>query len=505
MGRVLLVGAGPGDPGLLTLRGKACLEAADLVLYDYLANAELLDFAPPHATRICLGRHGQGRIWTQDEIHVRMIAEARAGRTVVRLKGGDPAVFARLAEETDALDRAGVPYEIVPGITVASAVAAYAGILLTERHTASAVALVAGQESDAKTGPSLPTAALAAFPGTLVYYMGVTRAARWCGELLAAGKAPTTPTAIVRRCSWPDQQVRRTTLAEVPALLDQARDPAERIRPPVLIVVGETVGRMRERTWFSGRPLHGTCVLVTRAAGQSTALRQELQALGAEVLVQPAVEILPPEDWAAADASLAAGDAHPFDLVLFASANAVDGFFDRLFATGRDLRWLARAQLAAIGPGTADALLKRGLRADFVPLVHKAEEFADELAPHVAGRRCLLPRGNRGRDVLPERLTAAGALMETITVYRSEDILAPDPAVAERLRAGRIDWTTATSPAIAKALATMFGEDLRRTRVVSVSPLTSAALREAGCPPAAEATDFTMHGIIEAILRETAR
>lgn len=497
-GVVYLVGAGPGDPGLLTLRGRECLEAADVVLYDYLANASLLDWAPSSAERICLGKHGRGRLWSQDEVHAAIVSEALAGKTVVRLKGGDPAVFARLIEELDALENAGVSYEVVPGITAASAVAAYAGIPLTERDAASAVALVAGQESDLKTSSPLDASSLAHFPGTLVYYMGVVRAARWSEELLAAGKPADTPVALVRRCSWPDQQVWFTTLGEVAGRLDQSRP--DRIRPPVLVVVGEVVRKRRERGWFERRPLFGHAVLASRAADQIGPLRDSLRRLGAEVWTQPAITIHPPDDWGPLDRAIQEGDVQPWDWIVFSSSNGATAFLDRLAEHGKDARWLGLTRLAAVGPGTAETLRKRWLHADLVPDVHRAEALAEALAPMAAGKRTLLVRASRGRDVLGERLRAAGADVTETVAYASRDVEIPDEEVREALLSGRIGWTAVTSSAIARSLVRMFGEGLRSTRLVSISPLTTATLQEEGFPPAAEARDYTIDGVVEAIL-----
>ena len=346
-GTVYLVGGGPGDPGLITLRGCQCLARADVVLYDYLVNPQVLVHANPRAELVCLGRHGRDRILPQEEINARLVAHARAGRTVVRLKGGDPIVFARAAEEIGALEQAGVPYEIVPGITAALAVGSYAGIPLTRGDAASAVALVTGHERDDKT-TGLDYAALAAFPGTLVFYMGVTTAEHWAGRLIAAGKPADTPAAIVRRCSLADQQTIVCTLGTV---ADEIR--TRRLRPPALVIVGTVATLASGHNWFVERPLFGRRVLVTRAAHQASELASALSDLGADVLVQPAIEIAPPADWAPVDAALARID--EFDWIVFSSANGVRSLLDRLLGE-RDLRALHQVKLAAIGPGSAEEL-----------------------------------------------------------------------------------------------------------------------------------------------------
>lgn len=492
-GRVYLVGAGPGDPGLITLRGVECLRRADVVLYDYLVNPEVLEHAVSQAELVCLGCHTEGRIWPQDEVNRRLVAEARAGKTVVRLKGGDPAVFARAAEEMAALAEAEIDFEIVPGVTAALAAASYAGISLTHRDSASAVALVTGHEAD-KDAPSLDYAALAAFPGTLVFYMGVTTAQHWTDALIRAGKPVETPAVIVRRCSWPDQRTIRCTLGTVADLVF-----AEKLRPPALVIVGEAAALEPAAAWFTRRPLFGQKIVVTRPRGQCGPLRSRLAELGADVLVQPAIEIGPPDSWQAVDAAIARLD--DFAWLVFSSANGVEQFLGRLLAAHGDVRQLGGIRLAAIGPGTAEALADYHLQADLVPPEFRAESLADVLVAEATGNRVLLVRASRGREVLAERLIEAGVAVEQVVAYQSRDVEQPDEPVRELLRQGRIAWVTVTSSAIARSLAAMFGDDLRRTRLASISPVTSATLREVGFEPAAESEVYTVDGLVEELLR----
>lgn len=492
LGRVYLVGAGPGDPGLLTLRGAECLRRADVVLYDYLVNPQILEHAPSASQCMCLGRHGQGRLIPQEEINQRMIELAQAGKKVVRLKAGDPAVFARAAEETEALTAAGVSWEIVPGITAALAAGSYAGVPLTHRHLASAVALVTGQEAE-RDGAMLDYAALARFPGTLVFYMGVTSAPRWSAALMAAGKSPDTPAALVRRCSWPDQWTLRCTLGTLAERLAE-----HKTRPPVMVIVGEVAGHTGGVDWFTSRPLFGRRIMITRPRSQAEALRHRLAELGADVLVQPAIEIIPTDDWRLVDEALNKLD--QFDWVVFSSSNGVRYLLERLCSVHGDLRRLGGVRLAAIGPGTADELAAYHLKADFVPDEFRAESLAGGLAAQAAGRRFLLARASRGREVLADELQSAGGEVQQIVVYQSRDATTPDAETAELLHQGRVDWVTVTSSAIARSLAAMFGNDLRRTRLVSISPITSATLRELGHEPAAEARVYDMSGVVAAIL-----
>jgi uroporphyrinogen III methyltransferase/synthase len=490
--KVYIVGGGPGDPGLLALRGAQCLARADVVLYDYLVNPRILAHAPPHAELICLGRHGCDHVWRQDEINRRLVELAQAGRTVVRLKGGDPGLFGHLVEEVGALRAAGIPYEIVPGITAASAVASHAGIPLTGRDTASAVAFVTGHECNDKEQP-LDFGSLAQFPGTLVFYMGVTTVRHWADALLAAGKSGETPVAIVRRASLPQQTVLRTHLAELADEVERTR-----LRPPAIFVVGPTAALVGDLDWFSGRVLSGVTVLVPRAVRSDDALAGGLEELGAKVLAAPAIEIGPPADWSAVDRAIE--QLSTYQWLVFSSANGVEAFFDRLLATGRDFRALAGARLAAIGPGTADALTRYHLCADLVPPEFRAESLAAALAPLAAGRRCLLIRASRGREVLADRLRAAGATVDQVVAYTSVDVPAADAETVQLLASGGIDWIVVTSSAIARSLARLYSTDLARAKLASLSPVTSETLVELGYRPTVEAKSYTFAGLTAAIV-----
>jgi uroporphyrinogen III methyltransferase / synthase len=494
IGKVFLVGAGPGNPGLLTLRGAECLRAADVVLYDYLAGPELLVGTRPDAERVCLGRHGHGRLMSQAEINERMIREALAGRTVVRLKGGDPSIFARLLEETAALESAGLPYEVVPGVTAAQAASSYTGIPLTSRDDASCVAFVTGQECTDKSGAdALDFGALANFPGTLVFYMGLTTAPQWSRALISHGKSATTPVAIVRRATYADQQTIFTTLGKI----DEHLGPGK-LRPPAVAIIGD-VARERDVTnWFTSRPLFGCTVLVTRPEDQAESLGARLRALGAEVLNQPAIEISAPRDWVPVDAAI--NNLSNFDWLVFSSSNGVQYFLSRLFAIGHDLRALCGRKLAAIGPATVAALAEYHLTADVCPDEYRAEALAEALTPHARGRNIFLARASRGREVLAEMLTAAGATVTQAVVYESSDVAKPNDEVLEALAAGHIDYTTVTSSAIARSLVGMFGNDLRKTKLVAISPLTAEVLTELGHNPSLVAATYTTDGIVDALL-----
>jgi uroporphyrinogen III methyltransferase/synthase len=432
---------------------------------------------------------------SQSEINEAMIRYARAGRTVVRLKGGDPTIFARAREELATLESAGIAYEIVPGITAAQAASSHAGVPLTGRDEASCVAFVTGQESAEKepAAPPLDYAALARFPGTLVFYMGVTTATSWSRTLLEHGKPPTTPVAVVRRCSLPDQEIIFTTLGELASVLR-----SRKLRPPAVIIIGDVAHERAVPNWFTGRPLFGRTVLVTRPENQADRIAELLRDLGANVLLQPAIEIAHPPDWSPIDAAIE-GLAR-FDWLVFSSANGVDFFLKRLFALGRDARNLSHTRLAAIGPATADALGRYFLKANLQPEHYRAEALAEALAPHVSEKRVLVARASRGREVLAPMLEAAGATVEQIVVYESRDVESADQAVVDALAAGRVDWTTVSSPAIARSMVKRFGNSLRHTRLAAISPLTAEVLAGLGYPPSVVAETYTGEGIVSAIL-----
>jgi uroporphyrinogen III methyltransferase/synthase len=493
---VYLVGAGSGDPGLLTLRGHECLARADVVIHDKLVHPRILDFAP---TAIAIsvedlpGQHPQR--WPH--IHQSMIDFAREGKIVVRLKGGDPIVFGRGAEEAESLREAGIPYEIVPGITAAVAAAAYAEIPLTHRTCASAVAFITGHENPTKPESSLDWAALAKFPGTLAIYMGMARLELIVQVLLANGKPPDTPAAIVQTASLGTQITRITVLSK----LDQTmRD--EGMMAPAIILIGPVVDLRPAHSWFELRPLFGVRVLVTRPKHQAADLVRRLEQLGAVPLVLPAVEVRDPPDWRPVDHAISR--LKEYDWLVFTSVNGVSYFFRRLFATGRDLRAVGHLKFAAIGPSTADALARLHLTADVVPPAFRSEDLAAALKSVAGGKRILLARADRGRDVLRQELSSI-AHVDQIAVYSQVDAVAPDAPALLALSRGEIAFVTFTSANIAKAVLSQLDETARMrvrdgsVKLVSISPVTSAAIREMGYEIAAEATEYTTEGVIRAM------
>jgi uroporphyrinogen III methyltransferase/synthase len=492
--RVYLVGAGPGDPGLITLRAVECLRRADVVIYDYLVNPAIVSHASTTAELVSLGQPGTGRVITQEDINTRLVTEARKGRTVVRLKGGDPSIFGRGAEEAAALREAAVPYEIIPGITAGLATAAYCEIPITHRHDASAVALFTGHEREDKTGSAVDYAALARFPGTLILYMGVERAGEWSRQLIKHGKSAATPVAVVRWVTRAQQEMTRCDLGSAAATVAN-----ESIRPPSVFVVGSAVDRAPDISWFTARPLFGTCVLVSSSPSTAGKLRDELTELGAEVLTSAVIQVGDPSDWSPVDQAI--DRLATYDWLVFSSANGVDYFMRRLLLRDGDVRRLGPVKVAVSGSGTAERLREYHIRADLVPQRFVAESLVDAFAEHGgAGRRFLLAGASRGRQVLAPELEQMGAHVDRIVVYASSDVTEPDPAVRELLASRGIDWITVTSSASARSLARLYGNAIRSARIASISPVTSGVLAELGYDPAAEASPHTVSGVVTAIV-----
>jgi len=490
-GTVYLVGAGPGDPGLLTRRGGELLARADVVVFDGLASPVLLRLARADCERIYAGkkRSAAGEPLTQRQIEALLIDRARAGKMVVRLKGGDPFVFGRGAEECEALVAAGVPFEVVPGVSAAAAVPAYAGIPLTARGVASTVAWATGHEAGGKPG-AIDWAAIAR-ADTVVLFMALSTAGDCCRALLAAGRDPATPAAAIYWGTTASQRTVVSTLAGLPEAITAAG-----LRPPALLVVGEVVGLRERLGWYERRPLFGWRVLVTRAAGQAESFAGAIAEHGGEPLVVPLVRIAPPcpgdrARVAAAIDELARGG---YAWVVFTSANGVERLFEELGERGLDARALFRARLACVGRPTAAALARHGLRADVIPRrgdgtgVARAVEAA--AGGSLAGARVLLPRAERARPEAAALLGEAGAEVDPVTIYRQQPVSADEPAVAtalERLRRREIHAVAFFAPSQVRALCELLGDAARdalaAARLVAIGQTTAAALRERGLEP----------------------
>lgn len=483
---VYLVGAGPGDPGLLTLRGAEVLGRAHVVVHDRLSAVELLDLAPEAAERIDVGKAPRRHRMTQDDINALLVERGLTGQTVVRLKGGDPFVFARGSEEAHALAAAGVPYEVVPGITSALAVPAYGGIPVTQRFSSTSFTVVTGHEDPSSGDGTVDWDAVANTGGTLVILMGVGRWRQIADRLLAAGRSPDTPAAAVRWGTRPDQHTVRATLATL------ADHPLE---APSVIVVGPVAAE--DLNWFEGRPLFGRTVVVTRARAQASAFAHELRSLGASVIEAPTIEVVDPSDGgaalraAAADLSSGTG---AYDWLVVTSVNGVARTFDHL----PDARALAGVRVAAVGTATAEALADRRIVADLVPERFVAEGLIDVFpAPPPGGGRVLLARAQVARNELPDALRAMGWEVDDVAAYRTAPAAVADD-VAERIAAA--DAVTFTSSSTVTNLVAAVGADRVPPVVASIGPVTTATARKLGLEVTVEATPHTTDALLAALV-----
>jgi len=486
---VYLVGAGPGDPGLMTARALELIAAADVIVHDRLIPETALDGARADVELLYAGKEGGGPSVSQEEIAQLLVEHGAAGREVVRLKGGDPFVFGRGGEEAELLRDAGVPFEVVPGITAGVAAPAYAGIPVTHRDAASAVAFVTGHEDPAKEDTALDWPALAAFPGTLVVYMGVRTLEAISQALIAGGRSPTQPAAIVERGTLPRQRVVVATLATIASVAAR-----EGIRAPAISVFGEVAALHERLDWLTARPLADRTVAVTRARAQSSGLAGRLRELGAVVVEAPAIRIAPIDG--------PAPDLARYDLVCLTSPTGVRLLFDRLRTAGRDARALAGATVAAIGPGTARALEQHGVIADIVPERFVAEGLVEALA-EVPVTRALIARAAVARDVLPDALRARGAQVDVLELYKT---VAEPLSQPQRDEVAGADYVTFTSSSTVEFFFEQAGDvAAQRARLISIGPVTSDALRARGHEPDVEAERHDIDGLVDALVADAAQ
>ena len=501
--KVILVGAGPGDPGLLTLRGWNALQKADVILYDHLVNPEILRWSRPDARRLFVGKEAGASKWNQQAIHKVLLAESRRSRVVVRLKGGDPYLFGRGAEEGIFLKKHRIPFEVIPGVTSAVGCAATAGIPLTERHLSSSVSFVTGHEAGDKAR-AIDWKGLSS-TGTLAVYMGVSRIRDVTAKLIQSGVPRARPAAVVEWGTWNRQRTCVGTIADIARKVETAK-----IGAPAMLFVGDVVRLRAKLNWFENRPLFGRRIVVTRALSQSANLRRALEDEGAQVIEIPAIEILPPLDWAPMDAAIARLGS--FDWIVFTSTNGVDYFFERLASKkGRDVRALAAARIAAVGSATEKQLRQYGIRADFVPSAFSTHDLFEELlrSRRLAGQHFLLLRSHIAPPGLALRLRKAGARVTEVAAYRT---LSPHARIRDHFRrlGGPVDAVCFTS---ASTTDGFFGalsrrelkKGLGKARIVSIGPVTSAAVRRHGFRVHAEADPYTAEGLAEAVIRVAAK
>jgi uroporphyrinogen III methyltransferase / synthase len=499
-GKVYLVGAGPGDPGLITTKGLACIKRADVLIYDYLASPLLLKHASPQAETIYVGKKGGDHTLSQEGINDLIVEKARSGRVVTRLKGGDPFIFGRGGEEAEILHGAGIEFEIVPGVTSAIAAPAYAGIPLTHRKFTATLAFVTGHEDPTKSGTNVDWQALATGIGTVVFFMGVKNLPRIVEKLTAHGRPAQTPVALVR---WGTTTAQQTVTGTLATIVDIVREAG--IKAPAIIVVGEVVGLRDTLKWFESRPLLGRRIVVTRARAQASDLVQQLTDLGAGCLECPTIEVVPPGDWAPLDRALS--NLESFDWLVFTSVNGVNFFFRRLFDTDRDVRDLPRLKTAVIGPATQQRLHDFGVASDIVPESFRAESVVAAFETEaMAGKRVLLPRALEARPVLPEELEKMGADVEAVTAYQTiQDRSAAGRLIGD-LEAGDVDMVTFTSSSTVRNFKALLPEDRTKelmagVTVASIGPITSETAETLGFTVDVTASTYTIPGLCEAITK----
>ena len=495
-GKAYIIGAGPGDPGLVTLRAVEALKLADVVVYDNLVNEELLAYAPPAARRIYAGKRGGDHTLTQDKINELLVQETLDGRTVARLKGGDPFIFGRGGEEAEELATRGIPFEVIPGVTSAIAVPAYAGIPLTHRGFTSTVAFVTGHEDPTKEKSDIDWQALAGI-GTLVFLMGVKNLDQITGALISKGKPPETPAALIRQGTTPDQKVLSGTLATVADLAVK-----NRFKPPAILVVGKVVELRETLAWFDTKPLFGLGVVVTRPERQADDLAKLLAKQGARPIAFPTIAIEPPSDWSGLDAALA--ELESYHWIIFTSANGVHFFFERLRQKGKDVRDLKGVNICCIGPATARQLEARGIRADLVPKEFIAEGILKSFAEiDLEGKKILIPRAAKARELLPEGLKKMGAEVVTATTYRTVSSGRKREELNARLAEGDVDVITFTSSSTVTNFVDIMGKDFAlppSVRVACIGPVTAGTAVKAGFKIDILEHEYTMEGLVRALV-----
>jgi len=497
--KVYLVGAGPGDPGLITVKGRECIAAADIIIYDYLAAPSLLKHASETAELIYVGKKGGDHTLSQEEINRLIVAKAREDKIVTRLKGGDPFVFGRGGEEAEVLAAAGIPFEVVPGVTSAVAAAAYAGIPLSHRRLTATIGFVTGHEDPAKDESGIDWASLANGIGTLVFFMGVKNLPSIVHELIRHGRSPQTPVALVRWGTTPKQVTVSGTLADI---VDRVRRAG--LQAPAIIVVGEVV-RLRHRLqWFEKRPLFGKRIVVTRSRDQASDLVKALSDLGAECWELPTIRTAPPDAMAPLDQAIA--DLPMFDWVVFTSVNGVSCFVEHLFSSGKDVRAMGHLRTAAIGPATAERLRSFGFKTDILPDNYRAEAIISAFQKvGINGQNILLPRAQEARQILPKELAALGATVREVAAYKTEPAAADLHGLARRLAAGSADLITFTSSSTVKnfsALLTASRSDEVRAAVPAacIGPITAETAGKLGFDVRIVADTYTIPGLCQAVL-----
>lgn len=503
-GKVYLVGAGPGDARLITIKGKECIEKADAVVYDRLASPRLLRWMKPGAEKVYVGKLPDRHTMKQEEINQLLVDLALEGKTVVRLKGGDPTIFGRVGEEAELLYRNGIAFEIVPGITSSISVPAYAGIPVTHRDLASSLSIITGHESPDKLDRMIQWDKVTNATGTLIFMMGVAKIGYISRQLIAHGRPSDTPVALVRWGTRAEQDTITGTLADIEEIVQAAN-----FQPPAVIVVGEVVLQREHLKWAERLPLFGKRILVTRARSQASQLVSRIEDLGGEPYEFPVIEtILPTSNQVLSQIDEALEKLERYDWVFFTSVNGVDFFFRHLNASGKDIRALVGARIAAVGPATADALRERGIAAEVLKERYQAEGLVEAFGSELlAGQQVLLPRGDLGRNWLPEELTRMGLHVTDIKIYETVLCNEDDDELLKLFQEGGIHAVTFTSSStvtnLLRVLERMSGDSplelLRGSTVACIGPLTAETAREAGLNVSVMAEEATIESLVEAL------
>ncbi|MBW2448829.1 MAG: uroporphyrinogen-III C-methyltransferase [Deltaproteobacteria bacterium] len=497
-GKVFLVGAGPGDPGLITVKGLECIKRADVLIYDFLASSILLKDASKNAEIIYVGKKGSDHTFSQEQINALMVEKAEIGLTVTRLKGGDPLIFGRGGEEAEVLIHANIPFEIVPGVTSAIAVPAYAGIPLTHRKFTSTLAFITGHEDPTKKESSIDWKSLAKGIGTLVFLMGVKNLHHISDGLIRHGMHPDTPAALIR---WGTTAKQVTVTGTIGTIFELKN--AHGIKPPAILVVGHVVKLREKMKWFENRPLMGRSIVVTRSREQASDLVKRLSDLGAECLECPTIRVVPPDDFKPLDTAI--DNLFSYDWLMFTSVNGVNFFFNRLFEKNKDVRDLNHVRTAVIGPATAKRLFNFGFQSDIVPESYKAESVVKSFAKEdIMGKKILLPRAKEARQVLPLALTKMGAVVDDVAAYCNQPVKDGSDILLKRLKERTVDMITFTSSSTVKNFRSLLPSGsldnlIKGVTIAGIGPITADTARNLGFDVHIVAESYTIDGLCDAI------
>ncbi len=498
-GKVYLIGAGPGDPGLITVKGLECVKKADVVIYDYLANERLLDHRRPESELIYVGKQGGRHTLPQKEINALIVRKAREGKIVARLKGGDPFIFGRGGEEAEELVDDGIPFEIVPGVTAATAVPTYAGIPLTHREHTASVAFITGHEDPTKEESKIHWDRIATGIGTLVFFMGMKNLQGIVDNLIKHGRNHETPVALIQWGTRTDQRVVTGTLQDIVAKVKEAK-----LGPPAIIVVGEVV-RLREKlNWYESKPLFGKRIVVTRSRGQASVFAEMLIDRGATTIELPTIDVVPPTSWDELDKAIR--DIESYDWIIFTSANAVRFFMERLRELGLDIRMLKGIGICTVGPKTAESLGTFGLRADLIPAEFKAEGVLAALGNEkVKGKKFLIPRAKVAREIIPDKLKEMGANVTVATAYENVKPTADVVRAIQLFKDKKISAVTFTSSSTVHNFVEMIGrkgykELINGVSVACIGPVTAKTAEEYGMKVDVMPKDYTIPAFVDALV-----